>query len=135
MFSDVRLPTQTSLLSAICYYQLFWCISLALSSIQHTQKTVSKPWRYLLHNISMIQIFMSIYIKITLGWYLLTSYPDYCNIIFSVVSDSSLMLTSRISPQIIHHLLISGKLSPTSDQFEVLSFLTYSYFTVYVFLI
>lgn len=78
---------------------------------------------------------MSIYIKITLGWYLLTSYPDYCNIIFSVVSDSSLMLTSRISPQIIHHLLISGKLSPTSDQFEVLSFLTYSYFTVYVFLI
>lgn len=78
---------------------------------------------------------MSIHIKITLGWYLLTSYPDYCNIIFSVVSDSSLMLTSRISPQIIHHLLISGKLSPTSDQFKLLSPLTYSYFTVYIFLI
>lgn len=77
---------------------------------------------------------MSIYIKITFGWYLLTSYTDYCNIIFSVVSDSSLTLTSRISPQIIHHL-ISGKLSPTSDQSEVLSFLTYAYFTVYKFLL
>ena len=78
---------------------------------------------------------MSIYIKITLGWYLLTSHSDYCNIIFSVVSDSSLMLTSRISPQIIHHLLISRKLIPTSHQFGLLSFVTHSYFTVFIFLI
>lgn len=78
---------------------------------------------------------MSIYIKITLGWYLLTSHPDYCNIIFSVASDSSLMLTSRISLQIIHHLLISRKLIPTSDQFRLLSFVTHSYFTVFIFLI
>lgn len=78
---------------------------------------------------------MSIYIKISLGWYLLTSHPDYYNIIFSVASDSSFMLTSRISPQIIHHLLISRKLIPTSDEFELLSFITHSYFTVFIFLI
>lgn len=78
---------------------------------------------------------MSIYIKITLEWFLLTSHPDYCNIIFSIASDSSLMLTSRTSPQIIHHLLISRKLIPTFDQFGLLAFVTHSYFTVFIFFI
>lgn len=52
--SDTWLPIQTSLLPPTCCYQLFQCVSWALSSTQPRQKPVSKPWRYLLCSISVL---------------------------------------------------------------------------------